>query len=511
MKKIFLLSSLVLLGLVSCNGTSQDNCDEPEPCQICQDCEVCETSEEKKLKSAVNKLKSNLTLDLDVTYKREFESPIYASFHNSSNNLCITCEYKDSSDNNYVESKVSVNEFYGTVTTSIYEASGTYSKESQNLVDEYLTFDNKVAYKETIDYSTFTTNSSKDELLFNYLSELTYLDFTLDTEVTDKTVYTCDASFLNNFTEYILLNSFKGTVSFTLVDDSFTEFSLNLEPTKSIFVSSEYDGANVSLSLEGTGTLTYETSLTSLSPVSEAKISELDTMLAKFNDGFKVIPVNSTYTNEEALESALIQFIYDGDKLIADSIDFMSTYALGNLSWYDSVFKLNSETNKYYFDTYLMNEDDGTYYWTTTKEYIEEAVKDPTSIQEVDDSLFNFDEGDLKLSLANIDSSLFTKEEGSENTYVLNSVATKYFGETVVPLFYDYTATYMLFASLGLAYFEPLTSTATSWKVQIIDENTLRFFGEFETSLGDTSYTTSQSFIFTTLGDLDTSVFYESE
>lgn len=518
MKKKILLGAISLLALVSCGGTTSEKKETEAPVvesdldTTSQDSASDSVVEEDHLEEAVEALHSNIDVTSEISSSREYDNVWYAANYNTSLKYQVEAKYR-LNGTQYVNSSVDIIGYDddGNLEKTYQSYSGTYDINNLAVVNEYLDGKNTVQHQYDILPSTGGTHTVKDEMYFNFFEEVEVKDLTLNGDTEDgKKVYKYTGEAVEYVAEQYFGYATSGYMLLTLSGLTFESYQMVFEDYKGVYTSASssdtFQGSSFTAKLALSGSIfSDDTNDLALKPVETKKIDALDTLFKKFDTNYTMQYLNSEFDYSTTDPQQGFNYLVDGEKMALDVFDMFSeedTYQFGTLSYFDSVLRKDETKNKYYIETLALDEETYEYYWATNKATIESTG------DSVSDDLLYFDLSSFQVSLKDLDSSLFTLStvEGETDTYYLNENATKYFGKEIISSFIFNTP-----MAMGSGIFVPWFYYGSSWKVKIIDSNTIRFFGDFLASFGSASVSSSWSFVFTNGGTTDTSAFYSSD
>ena len=483
MKKHF-LSILSLVLLVSCGAVSSSS-QESQPNPL-----------EGVLENAIAAVQEDFKVTTEVYASREYSNPWFVE-SNVSSHTRVETKFNSVDNDKNIATTSDFSSVYEGVSTLGQSLSALYEKETNILLDEVLNHRNEREISRQVNYSTSGYKTlDRTSVHYNYFSELKESDFSLSE---DGTTATYSGDLFNLYSNAVYRPFTTKSATFTLKDGKFTSFTVEFEPQDSVYVGTSGASAEylANLKLEGAFQYSgYEVAL--LSPVATNKVAALDEILAQYVDtSYAVQPINP----DQLEEGAMAQVIYDGDKIAVDLCDLMGTYEIDSLSWLDARLMKEEGTDKYYFENLSLDWDTFEYKWVTTEEIAEDLETT------VPDKAVSLDIEDFRLDFTNIDTSLFTLKDGSESVYEINPAAAKHFGRCIVPTISDYSS--ILPATEMHLYL--YTVDATSWTVEILEDNSLLFVCSAEYDLTGATMRSSFGFILTGAGTASVDAFYTND
>ena len=499
MKNKILPVVAVLLALTSCDTPNPSTpstpsvnpsvSEQPQPSVV--------QPETNPVEEAVANLKQDIRVVADLENSRLFLNPWFSD-NNFTRTYRATSQYVTTDEGKYTFTTAELKQKSGTSYTDLGTVKGGYENDSKIEVEEVLNHRNERIVSRLTNYSNsnfYKIDSSS--VLYNSFKDIQVSDFV---ETAEEGIYTYTGSALAYFAYgFIGYSQETTTATFKIENGKFTRFEAEFEKEDSVYVSSSTT-AHFRETLSLVGVLVYENiEHTPLQPVEGTRVSAIDSILAEYKDtSFAVQSINPDLFSD----GASLQAIYDEDGRIAiDGFDLFSTGELNTLSYLDSRLEKEEGGDRYFLNNLALNEETYEYFWQSTEETL---VAAGTTLIE-DDAIW-FEEDQFKLDFTNIDTSLLTLQEGSTTVYEVNPLAVKHFGECIVPQILDYGAWAMMFQPV-VAF----TKDATSWTIEILDNNDLYFVCDATYSLNGAQINTSWGFILTGAGTSSCDAFYTDD
>ena len=498
MKKRNLLLSFILLGtLGSCasNNIEPPNLNNNE-CPECPKCEEETPTQEElneaalkvkrgKLEKALAKFNSDFISTLEATNTRRFENPF-----NVSNNVSITYKVNNSFDF-MAESELVRFKTEGSIVRpneapiAIPTEEGLFNKTTNNQVFEYLNYKNELEYRDYLDESNASPITMKGALGRNIFTELNVSSFELTLE--DGPINVSSDWLEDYIYEIIGYSAGIESLTATLENETLTRFDFTYKDYSNHYSSTQFTGDSFTESLSGFITLEYkEVTIDGKKPVGGEPIEALENVLAKF----RANSTNYTVQYGPAEDFYTYQVLKDGDKIALDVGDiFTEEMDLGTLTWLDARLE-KREDGTYEVNNVVMDEETGELGWLTNEEIIDQALNyDESGSRLPEDKLtplplekLHIPSNYYDLDFASIDTRILSTTE-TENIFAISGDSAKYFGECLTTSFFDDSgfgiATNTMLRQLGW--------TGVTWKLKVVDENTIAFEGECVLDLGGSS------------------------
>lgn len=497
MKNKILPVVALLLALTSCDTPNPSTPSTPSLNPSVSEQPSVVEPENNPVEEAVAKLKQDLKVVADLENSRTFINPWFSE-NNFKRTYRAQSQYVTKDEGKYTFTTAELKQKTDTGYNDMGTVKGGYENDSKIEVEEVLNHRNERVVSRITNYSN--SNFYKidaSSVLYNSFKDIHAGEF-IETE--QEGVYTYTGSALAYFAYgYLGYSQANTTATFKLEEGKFTRFEANFEKEDSIYVSSTTT-AHFRETLSLVGVLVYEgATYQELQPVETNKVTEIDNILEQYkNTSYTVQSINPDMFSD----GASIQAVYDEDGRIAiDGFDLFSEGELNTLSYLDARLEKEEGGDRYFLNNLALNEETYEYFWQSTEETIEAA-----GVTLIDEKSIWFEEDQFQLDFTNIDTSLLTLKEGETKIYEVNPLAVKHFGEAIVPQILDYGAWGMMFQPV-VAF----TKDATSWTIEILDNNDLYFVCDATYSLNGAQINSGWGFILTGAGTSSCDAFYTDD